>query len=132
MRKAYLTLIVLGALALGVVAAGCGDDDETSPTEATTATTTTATGDTTAEETTTTGSDEGASSEDVYNACIDAIEGTAAEEVGQTACEQARDAFDQCAKQAEKAGGQAATTALGICQQAADQAVESLESSTGG
>ncbi|HET6832203.1 MAG TPA: hypothetical protein VFH44_12735 [Solirubrobacterales bacterium] len=131
MRKAYLTLIVLGALALGVVAAGCGDDDETSPTEATTATTTTATDDTTAEETTT-DSDEGASSEDVYNACIDAIEGTAAEEVGQTACEQARDAFDQCAKQAEKAGGQAATTALGICQQAADQAVESLESSTGG
>ena len=35
------------------------------------------------------------------------------------------------AKQAEKSGGEAAQTALDICQQAADQAVQSLESSTG-
>ena len=62
---------------------------------------------------------------------MDAIEGTAAEQAGQTACEQARDAFEQCAKQAESAGGDAADTALGICQQAADQAVKSLESAGG-
>ncbi|GIK78147.1 MAG: hypothetical protein KJ006_03660 [Thermoleophilia bacterium] len=130
MRKTHLTLIALGALTLGLLAAGCGGDDETGATDATTAATTT----TTAATTTTTGdaSVEGASSEDVYNACIDAIEGTAAEQIGQTACEQARDAFEQCAKEAEQAGGDAAETALGICQQAADQAVKSLQASAGG
>jgi hypothetical protein len=130
MRRAHLIPIVLGVLALGLLAAGCGGDDETT-TEPLPATTT-ATDTTTGEDATTTDTAEGASSEDVYNACIDAIEGTAAEQVGKTACEQARDAFEQCAEQAEKAGGQAAETALGICQQAADQAVKSLQSSTGG
>lgn len=137
MRKAHLTLIVSGALALGLLAAGCGGDEETATDAApaaTTATGDTTTTDTTATDDTTTGeatSTEGASSEDVYNACIDAIEGTAAEQAGEAACQQARDAFEQCAKQAEAAGGSAAETALGICQQAADQAVQSLQA-TGG
>jgi hypothetical protein len=141
MRKAHLIPIVLGVLALGLLAAGCGGDDETAATDTTAATTTTATEDTTAGETTgdttetdstTTDSGAGARAYDVYNACVDAIEGSAAEQVGQSACEQARDAFEQCTRQAEKAGGDAADTAIGICQQAADQAVKSLESSSGG
>ena len=136
MRKNVWILLIVGVFALGLVAAGCGSSDDSSSTEVTVDSSdasTTVSGDETdvTAEDTSTSSDSGATADDVYNACIDAIDGTAAEAAGQTACEQARDAFDQCAKQAEAAGGDAADTALGICQQAADQAVKSLQSAGG-
>lgn len=125
MRKNHLVLLIVGVFAVGLLVAGCGgSDDTTAATEATTAATE-------ATDATATESSGGTTPDDVYNACIDAIEGTAAEQAGQTACQQAKDAFEECAKQAEAAGGDAADTALGICQQAADQAVKSLESSGG-
>ena len=132
MRKNLWILAVVGVLACGVVAAGCGSDDDSASTtevtlEDTDATTTTSGDETTVTATDSTTSDDGATADDVYNACIDAIEGTPAESAAKSSCEQARTAFEQCAKQAESAGGDAAETALGICQQAADEAVKQLE-----
>ena len=121
-------------LALGLIAAGCGDDDDTtSATTATEATTTETPGDdetTTAEDETTASDDteaEGSTPEDVYNACIDVIEGTAAEDASKPACEQARDAFQQCLDQSEAAGGDAGEAAIKICQDAADQTIDALK-----
>jgi hypothetical protein len=141
MRKQVWILLIVGVFALGLLAAGCGGNDDTGTTEvtledtdATTTTTggeTTITTDTSTTTTDTTSTSGDTSPDDVYNACVDAIKGTAAESAGETACAQARDAFEQCAKQAEAAGGDAADTALGICQQAADQAVKSLEAAGG-
>ncbi len=129
MRKNVWILLVVGVLACGLLVAACGDSDETSGTDVTVENSdasTTVSGDDTSVTSEDTSSD-GATADDVYNACIDAIDGTAAESAGETACAQARDAFEQCATQAEAAGGDAAETALGICQQAADQAVKSLQ-----
>jgi hypothetical protein len=133
MRKNLWILAVVGVLACGAIAAGCGGDDDTASTtevtvEDTDASTTTSGDDTTVTATDSTSSDSGgATADDVYDACVDAIEGTPAESAGQSSCEQARTAFEQCTKQAEAAGGDAAETALGICQQAADEAVKQLE-----
>ena len=132
MRNGKWLLALVALMASGLIAAGCGDDDETTSAVETTATeaTTTAEEDTTAEETTEESDDSSGSStpDDVYNACIDVIEGTAAEDAGQTACEQARDAFEQCTQQAESAPeGDARDLAVQACQDAADQAVESLQ-----
>lgn len=135
MRNNRWIVLLVGLLACGLLAAGCGDDDEstTTPaaTEETAAEDTTAADDTeesTTEETTEDTGDTGATPDDVYNACVDVIEGTAAEEAALPSCEQARNAFEQCLQQAEAAGGDAADAALGICQQAADQAITTLES----
>jgi hypothetical protein len=135
MRSKNLLFLLAVVLTSGLIAAGCGDDDSTTSTAAeTTATESTASEDTdaTTEESTTTDSDSGSSdidSEGVYNACIDVISGTAAEAAGETACAQARDAFEQCAQQAESLpeDNSARDDAIAICQDAADQAVKSLE-----
>ena len=56
------------------------------------------------------------------------IEGTPAESAGQTACEQARDAFEQCATQAEATPeGEGRDLAIQACQAAAEQATEALQ-----
>lgn len=56
------------------------------------------------------------------------IEGTAAEQSGQTACEQARTAFENCAHQAEASGNEEAIElAIQACETAADQTVAALE-----
>jgi hypothetical protein len=130
-------LVVL--LAAGVIAAGCGGDDESSDTAATTAPTATTEDDTTAEETTgeattdettedSTTAESGSTPDDVFNACMDAIAGTPAESAGQSACEQARTAFEQCTKQAEATGNSdAQELAVKACQTAADQTVAALQ-----
>ena len=77
----------------------------------------------------TTTSVSGATPDDVYNACIDAIKGTAAESAGQQACSQARDAFQQCTTQASnQPEGTARDTAIKACQTAADKATSALKS----
>ncbi len=130
MRNQRWMLALIGLLAVGLLAAGCGDDDSSStegstPTEMSDATTEDSDGD--SED-----AGEGASADDVYNACIDAVEGTAVEDQAKPQCEQARDAFEECTTQAGKAGNDQATElALQICQQAADQAVKALESAGG-
>jgi hypothetical protein len=144
MRELKIVAVLLAVLAIGMVATGCGDDDESSDTttpaaatEETTAEDTTSEDTTTEEETTTTedSDDSGgeASAEDIYNACIDLIEGTPAEDVGQASCEQARTAFENCAEQAEAVGNSnAQELAVRACQQAADQTLATLEASGGG
>lgn len=125
MRTQRWMLALIGLLAVGLLAAGCGgDDDETTSSESSTPTEMT--------NETTEATADGASAEDVYNACVDAVEGAGVEDQVMPQCEQARDAFEECANQAGNAGNdQAAELALQICQQAADQAVKSLEAAGG-
>jgi hypothetical protein len=119
-------LIALTALiACGLIAAGCGSDDDE---------TTSATG---GETSTTQDGDSGASSastpDDVYQACLGAIEGTAAESAGKTACEQAKNAFAKCSEQADKAPeGTVRDKAIAACQNAADAATAALTSGGSG
>jgi hypothetical protein len=134
MRKRNLFVLVLVVLSFGLIAAGCGDDDSTSGTTVTaedtdvstvTDGTDTTVEDTDSEDTGDTG--EPSSASDVYDACIDVISGTPAEAAGKSACEQARTAFEQCEEQASAAGGSTGDDALAICQDAADQAIQTLE-----
>ena len=133
MRSKNLLFLLAVVLTCGLIAAGCGDDDSTTSTAADTTATETTSEDTDATtEETTEDSDSSSSdidSEGVYDACIDVIEGTAAEAAGETACAQARDAFEQCATQAEALpeDNSARDDAIAICQDAADQAIKSLQ-----
>ena len=114
-------LFALAALiAVGLVTGCGGTDDNSSSTAAT---------DTSSTSSTTSSTPEGSTPDDVYNACIDAIKGTAAESAGQQACSQARDAFQQCTTQASNAPeGTARDTAIKACQDAADKATSALKS----
>jgi hypothetical protein len=126
MRERKWLVALAAVMATGLIAAGCGSDDNTTTVTAGDATVTTETTD--GETSTTVEADStGATPEDVYNACIDVIEGTAAESAGQTACEQARTAFEQCTSQAESTPeGSARELAIKACQTAADQATAAL------
>ncbi len=128
MRERKGLIVLLGLLACGLIAAGCGDDDSSSSADTSTSTeSTSADTSTTAAE-----SSEGATPDDVYNACIDAIEGTPAESVGQSGCEQVRTAFEQCAKQAESTPeGTARDAAIAGCQHAADATTSALQAGSG-
>lgn len=113
---AFIAVLTIGLLGL----AGCGGDEET--------TTPPATGDTAA--TTTTEASDGATPDDVYQACLDALEGTPAEGAAENACAQTRDAFEECTTQASNAPeGTARDAALQACQDAADRATEALNAS---
>jgi hypothetical protein len=65
-----------------------------------------------------------ATADDVYNACIKAINGSAA---GKSGCTTAKNTFQQCASQAQAAGGLAEDSALQACQDAANQTVAALK-----
>lgn len=115
-------------LATGLIAVGCGDDDEDEPTTDAPATEAEAPeSDSGSEESE---SSEGSTPADVQAACEDAIAGTPGEEAGQSACEAAADAFEQCATQAESVpeDNGARETAVKACQDAADQTVDALNS----
>jgi hypothetical protein len=128
MKSSKWLFALIALMACGLIAAGCGDDDETTSTAATEETSAeSTTAESTTEDSTTEDSGDSANAEDVYNACIDVIEGTAAESAGQTACEQARDAFEQCATQAEATPEEGRDLAIQACQDAADQATEALQ-----
>jgi uncharacterized lipoprotein YajG len=121
-RKWLLGLTAL--IAVGLMA-GCGSSSSSSTT---TTSSTAASG--SSSTTTTSVASTGATPDDVYQACLNAIKGTAAETAGQSACAQARDGFQQCITQASNAPeGTARDTALKACQQAADQATAALNSS---
>jgi hypothetical protein len=116
--KNYIWLSACVAIVAAALVAGCGGGGSSTSAPAATA----------AAPTSTTEASGGATPDDVYQACLDAIEGTAAEQVGQTACAQARDAFEQCTTQAEDAQGSARETAIKTCQDAADKATAALQS----
>ena len=116
----YIRLSACLALLAAAAVAGCGGGGSSTSAPATGAADTS---------TTTTEASGQATPEDVYNACIDAIEGTAAEQVAQQGCAQARDAFEQCTTQASNAPeGSARDRALEACQRAANKATAALKS----
>jgi hypothetical protein len=125
MRNYQWLLAGLALVAAGLIA-GCGGSSSSTSTGAVTGTVSGPNGSATVTGTTTSVS--GATPDDVYNACIDAISGTAAEDSAKPACEQARNAFEQCTTQAQSLGGSAGDTAVQACQDAADQTVAGLES----
>jgi hypothetical protein len=125
MHKTKWLLALVALIAVGVMA-GCGSGSSTT-TDEVTGTVSGPGGSATATVTNTSVS--GATPDDVYQACLDAVSGTAAESAGQTACAQARDAFSQCMTQAQNAPeGSAQSAALKACQEAANKATESLNS----
>jgi hypothetical protein len=125
MRNVKWMILLAAVLACGLIAAGCGGSDSTTSSTAADTSTGATTGDSSTTETTSGG---GATADDVYNACLDVIKGTAAETAGQTACAQARDAFEQCASQAESTPeGSGRDLAIQACQDAADQATQALQ-----
>ena len=131
MKNTKWLALLVGIFAFGLIAAGCGGDEDEASSDAPaveaedTTSEDAATEDSEATEETSDSSGE-IDAEGVYTACTDAIEGTAAEEAGQAGCEQARDAFEQCATAAE--GTQGEEAAIKICQDAADQAIATLNS----
>jgi hypothetical protein len=134
MRGQKWLAAIAAILAAGLVAAGCGGGDDTTTVLIGGDTSTAATESTTTSDESTT-EDSGTSEstpDDVYNACIDAISGTPAESVGQAGCQQARDAFQRCLDQAGATSGSAGDTAAQLCQNAADQAIDTLKTASGG
>ena len=126
MRNYQWLLAGLALVAAGLIA-GCGGGGSSTTGEVT-GTVSGPNGSATVTGTTTSASSQ-ATPDDVYNACLDAIKGTAAESAGQTACAQARDAFEQCTTQAQNAPeGTARDQALKACQTAANKATAALKS----
>src|SRR5881394_2043465 len=117
--KNYMWLSACVALVAAVLVAGCGGGGSSSSTSTPAIS---AGGSASTTSSSTTAASGQATPDDVYNACIDATSGTAAEQAGKTACAQARDAFQQCATQASNAPeGSARDTALKACQDAANK-----------
>jgi hypothetical protein len=122
--KHHQWLFACLALVTAGLIAGCGGSDSSNDTSASS---TTASG---SSSTTTTEASGQATPDDVYNACLDAVSGTAAESAAQSACAQARDAFEQCITQASNAPeGTARDQALKACQEAANKATDALNAS---
>jgi hypothetical protein len=113
--KSYRWLAACLAILAAAVVAGCGGGGSTTVTAG--------------EDTTTTAASGQATPEDVYQSCLDAVQGTVAEQAGQSACAKARDAFEQCTTQASNAPeGSARDAALRACQKAANKATAALKS----
>ncbi len=126
MRKTNWLLLVVGLLACGLIAAGCGDDsDSTSDTSATIESTATDDTAATTEDTTSADTDSGVDTDEFLSKCQDAVAGTPAEDAGNQICQQAADALEQCAGEAND------DATIQACQDAADQAVKQLEATAG-
>ena len=122
--------VLIALLAVGLIAAGCGDDDDEGSTDEPAATEeATDTGGTESDAAETEEASEGGSTpDDVLAACEDAIAGTPGEQAGQAGCEAAANAFETCLTESEDLPDEAAKeTALAACQDAADQAVAALK-----
>jgi hypothetical protein len=124
MRISKWMLALVALLACGLIAAGCGDDEEDSGSDEPAAT----------EESSDSSSDSGSSGAtvdaDAFLAeCEETAEGTPAEQTAATVCQEAADALESCGEQAEQAGGDEAAVeaAIKACQDTADAAVEQLE-----
>jgi hypothetical protein len=110
------------ALLTAALLAGCGGGGATSTTgdEATPASTPTTTSTMAGE----------ATPDDLYQACVGALEGNVPQKRAENACTQVRDAFQQCTTAASNAPeGSARDAAVKACQQAADKATSELQSS---
>ena len=127
MRNGKWILALVGLLACGLIAVGCGDDDESSS-ETTTTEETGATGDTGSADTDTVSGGTVDVSE-FLSSCEETVEGSPGAETAIAACEDAADALEQCAEEANESGDEElAEAAIDACQQAADDAVKQFES----
>ena len=128
MRNSKWILMLIGILACGLIAAGCGDDDDDSSSDepATEESSDTSSDDTESEDT-----DSGEGTVDVdefLSSCEETVEGTPGADTAIAACEDAADALEQCADQANASGDEdLAEEAIALCQQAADDAVKQFE-----
>jgi hypothetical protein len=112
MRKRHWVAVLLALLAGGAVPGGCGGGSSTE----------------TGAETATTVTTEGATAAGVYKACLEAIQGTPAEAIGEAGCRRARDGFAKCTERAANAAeGTARDAAVAACQQTAEAATSALE-----
>jgi hypothetical protein len=119
MQIQQLVAALAAVLTAGVITAGCGGGDETTTVTAAPSTTST------------TASGSGATPEDIYNSCTDAIKGTPAEGPGETTCRQARDVFEQCVQQTRSLPEAARENAVQVCRTAAEQAIDALKGASG-
>ena len=125
MRNSKWILALVGLLACGLIAAGCGDDDEDSSSSSSSSE---------VELGVERGHEFGLGGRRrrVLSSCEETVEGTPGAETAIAACEDAADALEQCAEQAEASGNEdAAETAIAACQAAADEAVKQFESLQG-
>ena len=132
MRITRWLLALMALLACGLIAAGCGDDDdESSSDEPATEESSDATSDESSEDSSS--SDSAVDVDEFLSSCQEAFEGQPGEEIAADGCQQAADALEQCADAAEASGDDAAIeSAVKACQETADQAVAALEASSGG
>jgi hypothetical protein len=127
--KNYMWLSACLALVIAGLVAGCGGGDGTTAAPVTSGSDTSASD--TASTTTTSTSTEAsgdATPDDVYNACLDALNNVGSEQFVQQGCANVRDAFEQCMTQASNAPeGSVREQALQACQDAANKTVDGLE-----
>jgi len=117
MRNSKWILALVGLLACGLIAVGCGDDDDDSGSS-----------DATTEESSDTSSDSAVDVDEFLSSCEEAVEGTPGADAAIAACEEAADQLENCAKTAEESGdSEIAETAIEQCQAAADAAVKQFE-----
>ncbi len=129
MENSKWFLMLIGVLACGLIAAGCGDDDDDSSSsdEPATEEESGATG-----ESGSTDTSSGATAVDVdefLSSCEETVEGTPGADTAIAACEDAADALENCAEVANESGDEeVAEAAIATCQKAADDAVKQFES----
>ena len=123
MRNSKWILALVGLLACGLIAMGCGDDEDSGSSDATTE-----------ESSEDSSADSGSDSDsavdvdEFLSSCEETVEGTPGADAAIAACEEAADALEQCADQAEASGdSEVAETAIEQCQAAADAAVKQFE-----
>ena len=124
MRTNRWIVLLVGLLACGLLAAGCGDDEE-STSDAPAATEEAATdSEATTEDSESTEETSDSSEVDVeafLSECQDAAAGTPAEATADQVCQQAADALEECAGAAND------DQTIAACQDAADAAVKQLQ-----
>ena len=121
MRNSKWILALVGLLACGLIAVGCGDDDDEGSSDEPAA-------EESSDSSEDTSSDSAVDVDEFLSSCEETVEGTPGAETAIAACEDAADALEQCAEQAEASGDEAAAeTAIAACQAAADEAVKQFE-----
>src|SRR5689334_19889439 len=127
MRIAKWMLVLIGILACGLIAVGCGDDDDDSSSDEPATEESSSSDDSSSDDSSSSG---GVDADAFLSECQDAGQGAPGAD---EACQQAADALEQCGEQAEAAGADddAVDAAIAICQDTADQAVEALQAAGG-
>jgi len=129
MRNSRWILMLVGLLACGLIAAGCGDDeDDSSSDEPATEEESGATGETGSTDTDTSTEAATVDVDEFLSSCEETVEGSPGADTAIAACEDAADALEECAATANESGDEElAAEAIEVCQRAADDAVKQFE-----